>query len=238
MKPLFLGLGYALTLALSAAAQTADVIIIGKWDVTIVTPQGGQPTPLVLRMDGDKIVGTISGPQGDVPVEASMKGKAVTIAFTVPTPNSTVAIVMTGTADGDMMKGAVDFGGRAQAEWSAKRAATAATPAPAPAAAPADARIDVTGTWIFEVITGAGTGTPTVTLKQDGETLTGNYSGSYGEAPLTGTVKGTAIEFSLDMNAQGTTVRIVYSGVVDKDAVKGTVTLGEFGDGTFTGKKK
>ena len=30
------------------------------------------------------------------------------------------------------------------------------------------AKTDISGTWIFEVQTDAGTGTPTVTLKQDG----------------------------------------------------------------------
>lgn len=237
MEKLILTLGCVLTLALPSAAQNAD--ITGKWDLMIMTPQGGQPAPLVLRAEGDKLVGTISGPQGELPVEASVKDKAVSISFTVQTPNGSIPVAMTGTADGDAMQGAVDFGGRAQGEWTAKRTAAATpTPAPAPAAAPSDAKVDVTGTWIFEVNTGAGTGTPTVTLKQDGEKLTGHYAGSYGEAPLTGTLRGTAIEFELDMNAQGNIVHIVYSGVVEKDAVRGTVKLGDLGDGTFTGKRK
>ncbi len=235
MKKLILALGCVWTLALPAAAQNAD--ITGKWDLMIMTPQGGQPAPLVLRMEGDKLVGTISSPHGDVPVEASVKDKAVTINFSVQTPHGTIAVAMIGTAEGDAMKGSVDFGGRAQGEWSGKRAAPE-TSTPVPATAPVDAKVDVTGTWSFEVNTSAGTGAPTVTLKQDGDKLTGHYAGSYGEAPLTGTIKGTAIEFALDMNAQGTVVHIVYSGVVEKDTVKGTVTLGDLGDGTFTGKRK
>lgn len=237
MKKLSLALGCVLALALPVAAQDAD--ITGTWDLTIMTPQGGQPAPLTLRMDGGKLVGTITGPQGELPVEASVKDKAVSIGFTVQTPNGAIAVAMTGTADGDAMKGAVDFGGRAQGEWSARRTAAAASgPAPAAAATAADAKVDVTGTWIFEVNTGAGTGTPTVTLKQDGEKLTGHYAGSYGEAPLTGTIKGAEIEFALDMNAQGNIVHIIYSGVVEKDTLKGTVKLGDLGDGTFTGKRK
>lgn len=247
MKTSILALGFLLTMTVPAAAQNVD--ITGTWNLTIVTPEGGQPAPLVLRMDGAKIVGTISGHQGQALVEASVQGKAVTIAFTVPRPNGDIAVVLTGTADGDAsgvaqisgvaqtMQGAVDFGGRAQGAWSGTRAA-AVTPTPAPGAGQADAKVDVTGTWIFEVNTAAGTGTPTVTLKQDGEKLTGHYAGSYGEASLTGTVKGTAIEFALDLDAQGTVVHIVYSGVVDTDTVKGAVTLGDFGDGTFTGKRK
>jgi hypothetical protein len=77
-----------------------------------------------------------------------------------------------------------------------------------------------------------------MTFKQDGEKLTGHYSGQLGEAPLTGTVKGNAIEFAIDVNVQGTAAHIVYSGTVDKDSMKGTVQLGDFGEATFTAKKK
>ena len=59
------------------------------------------------------------------------------------------------------------------------------------AAAQVPATIDVTGAWAFEVQTEAGTGTPLVTFKQDGEKLTGHYSSSVlGEAELSGSIKG------------------------------------------------
>ena len=45
------------------------------------------------------------------------------------------------------------------------------------AAAQNPAPIDVTGKWTFEVTTSAGSGMPTVTFKQSGDTLTGHYSG-------------------------------------------------------------
>ena len=102
----------------------------------------------------------------------------------------------------------------------------------------ADARVDVTGTWAMSVESAAGTGTPAVVLKQDGEKLTGRYSGQFGEAPLTGSLKGAAIEFSFDVSVQGTALHIVYTGTADASSMKGTVKLGDFGDGTFTGKKK
>ena len=101
-----------------------------------------------------------------------------------------------------------------------------------------ETRTDVSGTWAFQVEFSGGTGTPTMTFKQDGEKLTGHYSGQLGEAPLAGTVKGNAIEFSIDVDIQGTAAHIVYSGTVDKDSMKGTVKLADFGEGTFTAKKK
>ena len=101
-----------------------------------------------------------------------------------------------------------------------------------------DSKTDVSGTWSFQVETGAGSGTPTMTFKQEGEKLSGHYSGQLGEAPLAGTVKGNAIEFTIDVSVQGTEFHIVYSGTVEKDSMKGTVKLGDLGEGTFTAKKK
>lgn len=103
-----------------------------------------------------------------------------------------------------------------------------------------NAKVNVTGKWLFQVETGAGSGTPTVTLKQDGEKLTGHYSSmTLGEAELTGTVKGSAIQFSFVADVQGMKIDVAYSGTVENnDAMKGTVTLGGVGEGTFTGKRQ
>jgi hypothetical protein len=102
-------------------------------------------------------------------------------------------------------------------------------------------RIDVTGAWAFEVQTQAGTGTPQVTFKQEGEKLTGHYSSAVlGEADLAGTVKGTAIEFSLTAEVQGNSITLTFSGTVgdDGNSVKGKVDFAGLGEGTFTGKRK
>ena len=48
---------------------------------------------------------------------------------------------------------------------------------------------DVTGKWIFEVTTDAGSGSPTFAFKQTGEKLTGTYAGLFGSAKLTGPKK-------------------------------------------------
>ena len=102
-------------------------------------------------------------------------------------------------------------------------------------------KVDVTGKWQFTVQTDAGTGTPTVTLKQDGEKLTGHYSSeTLGEADLTGTIKGTDVKFSFNANLQGQTVPVAYSATVDgKDSMKGTIDIaGGMASGTFTAKKQ
>jgi hypothetical protein len=101
-----------------------------------------------------------------------------------------------------------------------------------------DSAVNVTGAWVFEVETSAGSGSPTMTFKQEGEKLTGQYSGQLGELPLTGTVKDSKISFQMDVLVEGTNLTIVYSGTVEKDSMKGTVSLGQAGDGTFTAKRK
>jgi len=104
----------------------------------------------------------------------------------------------------------------------------------------APAKIDVTGAWAFEVQTEAGTGTPTVTFKQEGEKLTGHYSSAFlGEAELAGTVKGAAIEFSVSASVQGNAVTLTFAGTVDDaNSMKGKVSFAGMGEGTFTGKRK
>ena len=86
----------------------------------------------------------------------------------------------------------------------------AASPLPLVAhAARQDKPVDVSGKWALTVETAGGTGTPTVELKQDGETLTGTYSSQvFGEQKVTGTIKGNAISFGFTGSFQGASVTV------------------------------
>lgn len=98
---------------------------------------------------------------------------------------------------------------------------------------------DVTGTWKVTVESQAGTGNPTVVLKQEGEKLSGTYKGQLGEAPLQGTLKGNDITFSFKVNVQGQDLQVDYIGTVEGGkTMKGKVKLGDFGEGTFSGTKE
>lgn len=101
-------------------------------------------------------------------------------------------------------------------------------------------KVDVTGNWSFDVQTDAGPGSAQASLKQDGEKLSGHYSGStLGEAEVTGTVKGTAIEFAFNANVQGNSIPVSYKGTVESaTTMKGTISITGLGNGTFTGTKK
>jgi len=96
---------------------------------------------------------------------------------------------------------------------------------------------NVSGTWNMNVETQAGPGTPVFTLTQKGTDITGNYKGTLGEAPVTGTVKGNEVTLKYSISAQGMDLTVTYTGTVEGDTMKGKVSLGDLGEGTFTGKK-
>ena len=96
---------------------------------------------------------------------------------------------------------------------------------------------NVAGEWDMTVETQAGTGNPHFSLKQDGGKLTGTYKGMLGESPVIGSVNGKDISLSFQVNAQGMDLAVSYTGTVDGASMKGTVKLGDLGEGTFTGKK-
>ena len=228
MKNITLALLAVLALVVPASAQTVDVT--GKWDVTFNTQQGQLPASLTIAKEGDKLTGTLSSQQGDVPVSAEVKDKGVTIYAAIQTNNGSLNIVMTGTVDGDSMRGSVDFGGRGTADWSAKRTASAQPPQDKPAAT-------MTGTWAIEAQHSAGTSTPTVIITQTGEKLSGKYQSTYGEAELVGSIKGADFSFTVELGTEQK-VKVVYTGTLSGDTIKGNLTLGEMGEGTFVGKRK
>lgn len=93
---------------------------------------------------------------------------------------------------------------------------------------------DISGKWTFNVVLDAGSGSPTFEFKQTGEKLTGTYHGQFGEANLTGTVKGDKVEFTFGGDA-GT---VTYAGTLDgATKMKGSCNYGDAGKGTFTGTR-
>jgi hypothetical protein len=98
---------------------------------------------------------------------------------------------------------------------------------------------DITGKWTFDVQTDAGSGAPTFTFKQEGEKLTGTYNGTFGTAPLTGTVKGDAIEFTFEATVADQKGKVTYTGKIDASGkMKGEVDYAGLGHGTWTAAKQ
>ena len=240
----------ALTIALAAPAaaqstttatttSTAAVDVIGTWNATVTTAQGPIPSEIKLKKDGDKIVGTIGSQMGELPLEAAVKGKALSIWFNFQGQNGPMAIELAGNVEGDSVKGSMIVGGQPAGEFVATRA-KAAGAQEAPKDKPAAAKTDLSGTYNVTIELPNMTANPTVVLKQEGDKLSGDYvSAQYGKFPVTGTVKGADVSFSFAMNVEGNALNVTYTGTVDKDGViKGSVAYGDMMSGTFVAAKK
>ena len=95
---------------------------------------------------------------------------------------------------------------------------------------------DLSGTWTAAVTLDAGSGSATFVLKQSGDTLAGTYTGALGEAKVTGTVKGDAVEWGFDHQEAG---KIKYTGTIKGPGkIEGSVEYGQLGKGTFVAEKK
>jgi hypothetical protein len=96
---------------------------------------------------------------------------------------------------------------------------------------------DLTGTWLFSVVTENGTGTPTITLKQKGDSISGTYeSARMGSLPIRGIVRDSSVTFALDTEGGAT---LSFNGtIVDADNLKGEVDFAGMGGATFTAVRK
>ena len=99
---------------------------------------------------------------------------------------------------------------------------------------------DVAGDWTLTVSTDTGVTNPSLTLVQDGETLTGRYSSeALGTNDIRGTVSGSSVTIRFMADLQGQGVPVVYSGTVDAEGkMSGSLDIadGMLG-GTFTGTR-
>lgn len=95
--------------------------------------------------------------------------------------------------------------------------------------------INISGTWVMNVQTDAGSGSPTFVLKQEAEKITGTYTGQLGDSAVSGTLKGNVIH--LEFSIQGNLIK--YDGTVSSSTeMSGKVNLADMAMGTFAGKKK
>jgi hypothetical protein len=86
-----------------AACWAADNAVVGKWDV-VATDEAGSPSnwTLVVKEDGGKLSGTLSGDPGEFPiVDAKVDGKAFSFKVVV----NEADYVVEGTVDGNKFEG-------------------------------------------------------------------------------------------------------------------------------------
>jgi hypothetical protein len=114
-------------------------------------------------------------------------------------------------------------------------ALSAQTPSPAP-----PKPVSVAGKWNMTLELSIGTATPTLDLKQDGEKITGTYTGRYGTSQLQGTLKGRVLEFAFQIDADGQAATMSFRGEVaaDAESISGQATIEGLGDATWTARRQ
>jgi hypothetical protein len=134
-KVLLVAIGLALATTLPARAmqsqqtpppappkpeQKAPASIAGKWDMTIETDQGQMQSLLEMKLDGKKVTGTITSPQGAGPIEGEFADNKLTFSLSFDSPNGSMNIAFSATLKDDAFTGILDFG-QGQILWHATR---------------------------------------------------------------------------------------------------------------------
>ncbi|MGH8174887.1 MAG: hypothetical protein ACREV5_01330 [Steroidobacter sp.] len=97
---------------------------------------------------------------------------------------------------------------------------------------------DLSGPWVLTTESQMGAQDSDMIIRQTGDALAGTLTSQMGSVDFTGNVAGSAVEFGFMFNAQGTDLKIDYTGVVEGDSMKGKAVFGSFGEGSFTAKRK
>lgn len=110
---------------LAATASGAD--ISGKWAGNLQTPDGGNyALTLTLKVDGDKVTGTMTGPNGDMSIEdGKLDGESVQWVLNVDAGGQQLSFKCSGKLTGaDELNVKMAGGGEMNFEFTAKRTAS------------------------------------------------------------------------------------------------------------------
>lgn len=104
----------------SAFAASID----GKWTATMEGQNGPMTTTFNFKADGDKLTGTVSGRNGDAPIEdGKIDGNNISFVRTMERNGEKMQMKYTGTLSGDELKLKVTTP-RGDREMTAKRTTT------------------------------------------------------------------------------------------------------------------
>ena len=99
------------------------------------------------------------------------------------------------------------------------------------------ARPDVKGPWQVAVRTEADTMKAAFSLEQQDVAVNGFYFDEFGTAAVIGFVRGNEVTLKVRANIPDEDLTVTYTGTLDGNTMKGKVTFGELGEGTFVARK-
>jgi hypothetical protein len=96
----------------------------------------------------------------------------------------------------------------------------------------------VSGGWELTVETPQGAANPTIDITQDGEKLSGTYTGRLGKSELHGSVKGNEIRFSVKLTVRDQDFIVTYTGRIEGGSMSGTVQFGDSSSGKWSARRR
>lgn len=202
---------------LTCAPAFAAANFAGVWKLlpTNAPDESPKEAVLSLKQEGEKITGTVTADGKELTIqEATIQGNDLKFTVVAERDGVKEEVTIKVTLNGDTLKGS------AQVEERTLEFTGARTPSAAPAAA-------LAGAWSLTIETPNRTYKPTVTLAQDGEKLTGSMRTEEGvDAKLvSGSAKGDAIAFAIDLDVNGQTMHLEFSGKRTESGLKGEMRV-------------
>jgi len=207
----FLAATFVLVIVGAAAIARADdkPSPTGTWKWEVTFNNQVRATTLKLKLEDKKLTGAIVGRDGQETAIQDAKFENGTVSFTVVRERNGQKTTRkyTGKLSGDTLKGKSEFernGETQSGDWEAKRS------------------VPPTGAWKWTVSYGGQTHDMVLTLKCEGDKLTGTLSRDGAESTIQdakfedGTVSFTVVR---EINGQKMTFK--YSGKVDGSTLKG-----------------
>jgi hypothetical protein len=114
----------ACLLALLITFSAAAAEVTGKW-TAMVPGRGGDPmkTDFTFKVDGENLTGTITGPQGDLPIkDGKVSGDSISFTQTLSFGGNEVKLLYKGKVSGNEIKFTREREGGQAREFTAKRA--------------------------------------------------------------------------------------------------------------------
>ena len=95
--------------------------IVGKWNLSVETQQGAMASVLTMKLDGKKVTGTVSGQNGELPIEGEWTDNKLTFSLTFQGGGGSMQIGFAGAFKEDgTLAGTMDIGGQ-PSTWKAER---------------------------------------------------------------------------------------------------------------------
>ncbi len=106
-----------------------------------------------------------------------------------------------------------------------------------PSGAPATPAAGAAGQWRVQFVVPSGTKAVNMNVVQKGTRLTGVVTDEYGEYPIDGRLDGDQVTIIWSIPEDGKLVDITMKGKLEGDAINGTATIGDMGEGPLQARR-